>query len=232
MKLRLQPGAPGAGRQHDAVDHGPDHLHRGHPLVAVAEHGLELCDLPSVQLRQVGRQQHLRRLRAQGVDLGGECGALGLQGGQPLLQGRAVHPVLHRLQDRRDLPVDADEGALLVAAPVPGFGLITPLRHHHFLNKGGDHVSAEQALLQPGKNTALDCLPADGAVVRAGARIPVAGATVAVLAHDGVAAAADAAHQHAGQKEAPPMHAVQSVALVIPTDLGGNRLLSHLDAVP
>ncbi|PWC82225.1 hypothetical protein TSH100_24610 [Azospirillum sp. TSH100] len=106
------------------------------------------------------------------------------------------------------------------------------MRHDHFLNKGGDHVGAEQAFLQPGKNTALDRLPADGAVVRAGARIPVAGATVAVLAHDGVAAAADAAHQHAGQKEAPPMHAVQSVALLIPTDLGGNRLLSRLDAVP
>ncbi|HYF85011.1 hypothetical protein [Azospirillum sp.] len=148
MKLGLQPGARGAGGQHDAVDHGPDHLHRDHPLVAVAEHGLELSDLPPVQLRQVGRQQHLRRLRPQGADLGGERGALGLQGGQPLLQGRAVHPVLHRLQDRRDLPVDAREGALLVAAPVPGLGLITPLRHDHLLDKGGDHVGAEQALLQ------------------------------------------------------------------------------------
>lgn len=88
MKLRLQPGARGAGGQHDAVDHGPDHLHRGHPLVAVAEHGLEF----------------------------------------------------------RDLPVGSSEGAFPIPAPVPGLGLITPLRHDHFLNKGSDHVGAEQAL--------------------------------------------------------------------------------------
>ncbi|WP_342354020.1 hypothetical protein [Azospirillum baldaniorum] len=107
-------------------------------------------------------------------------------------------PVLHCLQDRRDLPVDAGEGALLVPTPVPRLGLFLPLRHCHLLDKCGDHVGAEQALLQPGKHEVLDRLPADGAVVRAGAGIPVAGAAVAVLAHDGVAAAADAAHQTEG----------------------------------
>ncbi|WP_209783096.1 hypothetical protein [Azospirillum agricola] len=147
MKLRLQPGARGAGGQHDTVDHGPDQLHRGHPLVAVAEHGLELSDLSPVQLRQVGRQQHLRRLRPQGVDLGGERGTLSLQCRQPRVQRWAVQPLLHCFQNRRDLPVNLGEGALPIPAPVPRLGLFTPLRHDHLLNEGGDHVGAEQALL-------------------------------------------------------------------------------------
>ncbi len=60
----------------------------------------------------------------------------------------------------------------------------------------------------------------------------VRGAAVAVLAHDGVAAAADPADQEAREQEAAAVGAVEGVPVLVAADREGQPRLALLDRLP
>ncbi|WP_451975955.1 hypothetical protein [Azospirillum endophyticum] len=63
VQVCVQPRSGRGGRQDDAVDHDPHHLHRLGAVVAASKSGLQRFHLATVEVRQLGMQQDRRQVR-------------------------------------------------------------------------------------------------------------------------------------------------------------------------
>ncbi|MCM8735592.1 hypothetical protein M5E06_15670 [Azospirillum sp. A1-3] len=65
VQVGVQPGPGRGGRQDDAVDHDPHHLHRLRPVLAASKSGLQRFHFAAVEVRQQGVQQDRRQVRSK-----------------------------------------------------------------------------------------------------------------------------------------------------------------------
>ncbi|WP_244592233.1 hypothetical protein [Azospirillum palustre] len=63
VQVGVQPPTGRGGRQNDAVDHDPHHLHRLGAVLAASESSLQRFHLAAVKIRQLGVQQDRRQVR-------------------------------------------------------------------------------------------------------------------------------------------------------------------------
>ncbi|MGA1860590.1 hypothetical protein VH563_31785 [Brevundimonas sp. HT1-5] len=232
MQVGVQPGPGRGGRQDDAVDHDAHHLHRLGAVLADSESSLQRLHLAAVEVRQLGVQQDRRQVGVGLLGCGEQLRFVRFQAGQALLHRLVIQPVLDRLEDAGDLALDSRQLALARAAV--GFAVgrcrfdAGTEAVHELLNQ----FRRQQALLQTREDPPFDVEAADGAIVAAGALVPVTGAAIAVLGHDGVTAAAAPAGQQPRQQELAAVRPVQGVALVVPPHGEADRCLPGLHPLP
>ena len=118
---------------------------------------------------------------------------------------------------------------LPVAVGVAGARLQLAL---HLVGELAEQVGRQQPLLQSRQHALLDLGAEDGAGVGAGALALVAGAAVAIVGDDRIAAAAEPADQQPGKQEAAAVRPVERVAVLVAADLDADHLLPLLHPLP